>query len=1244
MAALTGLCLGVPQSAAAATLTVDDDSACAGAAYTTIKAAVEAAATGDTIQVCPGVYSEAVAIDKPLTLLGAQAGVDARTRALPDSEETILDGTNAPNGGGFVVSANRVKLDGFLVRDVAGTFSGAGIALMGGTQGHDIYNTIFRGNTFGLYLNNAPAEETHVRHNLFDTNTALGAASGNAIYSDMGTSNVAIDENRFQGQTNAAVLLNTGSSGSGITISDNDLVSDSEIRIYNSSAVTISGNRLIDPRSDGIVLAGGNSGVVIARNTVENAGPGSAAVRLFSAGLQVPSLFGPNQDVSITGNSLHGDGDEYGIRVGGSTLGPLAPAGADIDLGPPAYLGALEAHFNRIAGNQTGVSVSAPTAWINADNNWWGCNAGPGEVGCDSAIGFLPGSAAGIGPGSIDAEPNLLLGASADPAAIANNGERSTVTASLAENSDGETPAPNLFPTGVSLRFATTLGSVETPRPTTGPTATSMLTAGSESGVATVSAGLDAQTATAEVEIHDVLPPETSLETGPSGSIDDDTPTFGFSSSQAGSSFECRVDDDPFAACSGPGQTHTTDQLGDGEHVFEVRAVDPAGNIDPSAASRSFTVAVPPQTSIDSGPSAITHDDTPSFGFSSSETGSSFECRLDDAAFDACSGPGATHTTTALADGDHVFEVRATDPAGNVDASPASLAFTVAVPPQTSIDAGPAGRTDDDTPSFEFSSSDAGSTFECRIDDASFEACSGPGATHTTAPLSDGDHVFEVRATDPSGNVDESPASRSFTVGVPPETSIETGPSETTADDTPTFGFSSSEPSSSFECRVDDDPFGPCSGPGPTHTTMPLSDGGHVFEVRATDPAGNLDQSPASRSFTVAVAPQTTIGPEPAGTIDDATPTFLFSSDEEGSSFECRVDDDPFGACSGPGASHTPAPLAEGDHVFEVRATDRAGNLDATPASRSFTVAIPPQTAIDSGPSGDTEDDTPSFGFSSSDAGSTFECRVDDDPFEACSGPGATHTTAPLSDGDHAFEVRATDPNGNLDASPASRSFTVAIAPQTTIDTGPSGTTADDTPSFGFSSSEAGSTFQCRVDDDPFGSCSGPGATHTPAPLADGDHVFEVAARDSAGNRDPSPASRSFKVAVPPPPGPCGHGLIGDASNNTLVGGSGPDRIRGLAGDDLLRGQSGRDCLNGDNGDDRLYGGDGDDDLSGGTGDDLLRAGEGNDVLVGGPGEDEIFAVGGGFDVIRCNAGIDLVHADKQDQISPSCERVTYRP
>jgi glucose/arabinose dehydrogenase len=88
-------------------------------------------------------------------------------------------------------------------------------------------------------------------------------------------------------------------------------------------------------------------------------------------------------------------------------------------------------------------------------------------------------------------------------------------------------------------------------------------------------------------------------------------------------------------------------------------------------------------------------------------------------------------------------------------------------PPDTAIDSAPHGSTTDATPTFEFHSTEAGSTFECSIDVGSpaFAPCSGPGATHTPAtPLADGSYVFRVRAVDVDGNKDASPAEEVFSI------------------------------------------------------------------------------------------------------------------------------------------------------------------------------------------------------------------------------------------------------------------------------------------------------------------------------------------------------------------------------------------------------------------------------------------------------------------------------------------------
>lgn len=159
------------------------------------------------------------------------------------------------------------------------------------------------------------------------------------------------------------------------------------------------------------------------------------------------------------------------------------------------------------------------------------------------------------------------------------------------------------------------------------------------------------------------------------------------------------------------------------------------------------------------------------------------------------------------------------------------------------------------------------------------------------------------------------------------------------ASTTATFTFSSTDPTATFECKIDSSDFRPCT----TGDYTGLTEGAHTFEVRAYGPTGTYDPSPAVRSWTIDTSldttpPDTTITGGPSGTTGDATPTFEFSS-EPGATFECRVDTGAFSSCSSP---LTVAALTDGAHTFEVRATDAATNTDPTPASRTFTVDTSP--------------------------------------------------------------------------------------------------------------------------------------------------------------------------------------------------------------------------------------------------------------------------------------------------------------
>ncbi|MBK6764085.1 MAG: S8 family serine peptidase [Micrococcales bacterium] len=107
---------------------------------------------------------------------------------------------------------------------------------------------------------------------------------------------------------------------------------------------------------------------------------------------------------------------------------------------------------------------------------------------------------------------------------------------------------------------------------------------------------------------------------------------------------------------------------------------------------------------------------------------------------------------------------------------------------------------------------------------------------------------------------------------------------------------------------------------------------------------------------------------------------------------------------------------------------------------------------------------------------------------------------------------------GRLNADKALAAVDALVAPDTTITSAPSGTTADTGATFAFTSdAKTPVGFECRVDAGAFAACSSPFAV---TGLTNGGHTFDVRARDlsTAANADPSPASASWTVNAPVPP------------------------------------------------------------------------------------------------------------------------------
>jgi Bacterial Ig-like domain len=145
----------------------------------------------------------------------------------------------------------------------------------------------------------------------------------------------------------------------------------------------------------------------------------------------------------------------------------------------------------------------------------------------------------------------------------------------------------------------------------------------------------------------------------------------------------------------------------------------------------------------------------------------------------------------------------------------------------------------------------------------------------------------------------------------------------------PTFAYESDDPDATFECRFDEAPFEPCNLVE-EEPPEELSEGRHVFVVRAVDPSGKVDPTPARSAFRIdAEPPIAEFLRGPFRVTHQRRPKFTIRVSGQ-SSFWCLLHGGgvriKVRSCDGPHSFRPPHPLPNGDYEVAVLAFDRAGN------------------------------------------------------------------------------------------------------------------------------------------------------------------------------------------------------------------------------------------------------------------------------------------------------------------------------
>lgn len=442
----------------------------------TIQYAVDETDPGDIVDVAAGTYDEPqVIVDKPLTLHGDGPGqtiVDGSSAsglasnglfrfdspAVGDISVSgfTLEGANGENAGGeallmlfsgvpaashVIVTQNELLASEALDPDLATDWS-LGIYVSGSAADIDVQGNLFEGMWQGI---------------LVEHSTGATVIAGNE-FADMVSTTSGPDT--FAGE--GVLVLATGTSGgAGDLITSPQVVSNNYFHGYAGFGVAVqSGHHSVNPTSLNTF-----TNVVVAENEIalDGATFPTTGRPLGGVILKTDHALSTIEDAEVFANTISVSAPGNDIAVEGAVTG-------------------TEAYLNRLAGDPAaGLDASVAAGPVDATDNWWGCNDGPGAPDCVTESG------------NVDSAPNLVLSGAASAAKV-EPGRSATVTAGLTTNSDGEA-VDGVPDEGSPVIFEAGLGSMAPEiAPLAHGVASSTFTAGAQPGEARVTASLDNQT------------------------------------------------------------------------------------------------------------------------------------------------------------------------------------------------------------------------------------------------------------------------------------------------------------------------------------------------------------------------------------------------------------------------------------------------------------------------------------------------------------------------------------------------------------------------------------------------------------------------------------------------------------------------------------------------------------------------------------------------------------------------------
>ena len=444
--------------------------------------------------------------------------------------------------------------------------------------------------------------------------------------------------------------------------------------------------------------------------------------------------------------------------------------------------------------------------------------------------------------------------------------------------------------------------------------------------------------------------------------------------------------------------TVTLPRLAPGNHTLSLTAIDAALLRGPGVTFSWRVELNRPETYFMRAPRTMSASSEALFEFACLRNGSapalgcSFEYQLD--AFTTWVPTGNPVVLYSLLEGKHVLRVRATDAlSGLRDAMPATHEWWVdrtapsirllGKPPATSpslsakfafecVDSGTAWITDGPAATAAADGRCAWPepcSFEYRLDGAAWARATPPLVLVNVTD--NRTHAVDLRATDAAGNVGAS-ITHTWTVdSLRPDTRIETQPENPSDSARAVFLLASSVPLVQYDYRLDEAEEWEQNVSTPLVLST-LREGQHNVSVRSRTREGVVSPDSTYGWSVDLTAPATTIvsGPDPLTHLTSAT--FMFEASEPVRTYEYQLDSDEASELDadsdddGPSSAHSASQWHDagnssvlhlhsfgvGTHTLRVRASDRAGNSDSSPAQHTWVVRKsefggPPSSPLD---------------------------------------------------------------------------------------------------------------------------------------------------------------------------------------------------------------------------------------------------------------------------------------------------------